>query len=716
MHALKTYLDIARRVSLPTLARLVASKLERDLKHGWGRWHARAFGIQLTDAQFKVTLTPDFADATAVADWMRAGRGPKFFVDSSQRAATVAALRKYSPDNENLTIAAANQVCAHVFDLLGSGPMHLGDSIDWHVDFKTGHHYDSTAYYADCHPAPYLGGHDIKVPWELSRCQHFVWLGEAYWYSSDEIYAREFVAQVEDWIERNPPELGVNWASSMEIAIRAVNWLWGLAFFRESAALTDEFLGRVAGSLLLHGRHIAHNLERQDTYTGNHYLADLVGMVMIGTYCPYLKEAEGWREFALAELWKELEKQVYPDGVNFEASIGYHRFVTEFFLSVVALCQLNDIAVPQGALARIEKMVEFVLYYTKPDGTAPLFGDFDNGRLHRLKVWGDEGREWLDHRYLLAVGAVLFGRDDYGMAAGDQWEEAIWGLGLRAVAGRESLSAASLSIESKAFTSGGIYTLRGRDMYMAVDAGRNGQNGNGGHAHNDTLSFELFAGGQTWITDAGTYIYTQDYEARQQFRSTAMHNVLMLDGQEISPINAREPFAMKGEATPKVLEWQAGEWGAGLVAGHNGYDRLGLGIEYRRSIYFDAERRGWLVRDQVKSSGAHQFTFNLHLTPCEFVLENNAAYLSLPSNSIGLAIYWIAGNTIISLQKVDSFISWRYGHKEAAPMVAITGRFEGELDLTGVYLSFDPKKPPSESEMLTLGKAWLEKIAVLQAS
>jgi len=121
------------------------------------------------------------------------------------------------------------------------------------------------------------------------------------------------------------------------------------------------------------------------------------------------------------------EIRVYPDGVDFEGSISYHRLVTELFLSATLLCLKNGIDFPRWYMNHIEKMIEFVMYYTKPDGTVPQIGDNDDGRLHILSNYGNWNR--LDHRYLLSVGAVLFKRQDFKDAASKFHEEAFWLLG-----------------------------------------------------------------------------------------------------------------------------------------------------------------------------------------------------------------------------------------------------------------------------------------------
>ena len=143
----------------------------------------------------------------------------------------------------------------------------------------------------------------------------------------------------------------------------------------------------------------------------NHYLSDIVGLVYLGLVFSEFKEAKKWREFGIKELVKEMKKQVYPDGVDYEGSVSYHRLVTELFLSATLLCLKNGITFPGWYMERLEKMIEFVMYYTKPNGSSPQIGDNDDGRLHILSNYGSWNS--LDHRYLLAIGAVLFDRSDF---------------------------------------------------------------------------------------------------------------------------------------------------------------------------------------------------------------------------------------------------------------------------------------------------------------
>ena len=87
------------------------------------------------------------------------------------------------------TRQSADAAVAHVVDLLGSGPVALGQQIDWHADFKVGLGWPRDVL-ADDQDYLRLGEPcDVKVPWELSRCHHWVALGRAYALTGDARYA-----------------------------------------------------------------------------------------------------------------------------------------------------------------------------------------------------------------------------------------------------------------------------------------------------------------------------------------------------------------------------------------------------------------------------------------------------------------------------------------------------------------------------------------------
>lgn len=565
------------------------------------------------------------------------------------------------------SIADADEVCAHNFDLLGSGKKNVDrqpGKIDWHRDFKSGEGWDSRVFYTDIIRVK-DNGSDIKVPWELSRFQHLPTLGKAYWLTGDEKYAKEFVSEVNDWIECNPPQYGANWACTMDVAIRAVNWLWGLYFFEDSPQVTDDFLVDFLESIVTHGRHIRENLEKGwRGINGNHYLSDIVGLVYLGVLFPEFKEAKKWREFGVGELVKEMGKQVYADGVDYEGSISYHRLVTELFLSSTLLCLKHGITFPEWYLRRLEMMMEFVGYYTKPDGTAPQIGDNDDGRLQILSQYGNWNR--LDHRYLLAIGANLFNRPDLKQAAGEFPEEAFWLLGTGGMRRFSTLPEQETALSSKAFADGGFYIMRKDNLYLMMDCVSTASKAPSGHKHNSRLSFELFAYDKSFIVDPGAYIYTADSEMRNLFRSTAYHNTVMVDGEEQNRFDDRELFRMGDDAAVKVNKWEITEEYDYLDAEHNGYGRLKSPVMHRRQVYFDKSEGYWIIKDILDGSGEHRFDLYFHLAPLDLVTEG----LVVRTKTKGANIAIIPLNKDgLSLEIQSGWVSLSYGRKREAPII-----------------------------------------------
>src|SRR5678815_1198476 len=133
----------------------------------------------------------------------------------------------------------------------------------------------------------------------------------------------------------------------MEVALRAINLLAAFEIFRHSSHLTRVDLTNILNLLQLHGRYIRRNLEYSYIATSNHYMSDVVGLVWLGLLLPELAEATRWREFGLREMLREMDKQILPDGADFEASTGYHRLILELLLYTFILCRENEVEIPE---------------------------------------------------------------------------------------------------------------------------------------------------------------------------------------------------------------------------------------------------------------------------------------------------------------------------------------------------------------------------------
>jgi hypothetical protein len=600
---------------------------------------------------------------------------PYFFWNDRELTEIIGLVRNVFPKSIEETIAAANKVCEHKFDLLGSGEKHLGDHINWHQDFKSGFVWNPK-FYMDIEKINFENSSDIKVPWELSRFQHVTVLGKAYIYTQDEKYAKEFASQVSSWIDENPPMIGVNWVNAMEVAIRAVNLITGFHFLRRSEHLTPEFCVKFMKSLLEHGRFIIRNLEvrqvvidgKVKALNGNHYMADIVGLVFLGLLFPEFKDSKDWVGLAVPELFHEILSQNNDDGVHYELSIGYHRLVTELCLSAIILCRKNGIEIPEDVLKRLEQMIEFTASYIKPDGLSPLLGDADDGRLLIL-----DKNDINDHRYLLVIGSILFKREDFKALSGGFHEEALWLLGLKGYWEFNSIPPVTYIPKSESFEVSGFYIMRKNDLYIIITCNDNGINGTGGgHAHNDCLSFELAAFNQTIITDSGTYAYTEDLEKRNRFRSTLAHNTIMVDGEEMNRIPDGEAFRLENDARPLVNKWISNSEFDFFEGVHFGYNRLKDPVTHRRRIFFDKVNEFWVIKDILEGTRKHKIESFYHLSPQTFVKELDRNRIIVERNGKKLLFYSMDSNGNTEIR--NDFVSHSYGKIREAKTILVSLR------------------------------------------
>jgi len=506
------------------------------------------------------------------------------------------------------------------------------EPIDWQLDFKSGYRWDNDTFYMDIRYGHKLGA-DVKVPWELSRFQHLSALAIAYKITGDEKYALEYVSQILDWIATNPPMFGVNWKCTMDVAIRVANWIFWFGCIKDwgdRQEWKEGFYRIFLNSLCDHLRFIPRNLEWSPTLTTNHYLSDIAGLLILASSTEGIfPESKRLRKFAIEELKKEMLKQVYPDGTDFEASTCYHRLVLEIFFypvwwEVVHHRRFNgenyrEVAeeiFDKAFVDRLYKMFDAVLYLLKPNGRMPQIGDNDNGQFVKLY-----SREVLDMRYLLALGAVFFREPKFKVKEFFQMEEDTAEVeilyGEKGLEIWDSLDWNELAnIKSRAFADSGWYVMRNDKDYVIVSCGPNGQNGNGGHAHNDKLSFELCVDGRDIIVDPGTYVYTSDPEWRNKFRSTAYHNTVMVDREEQNRFYSQKLFGLLGCLgcnKAKCLKWEEGHDEDVFVGEHHWRTGVKGPIIHRRQIRFKKKERQLEVNDRLKGKGKHYLEWNFQI-------------------------------------------------------------------------------------------------------
>jgi hypothetical protein len=528
---------------------------------------------------------------------------------------------------------AAGRAVSRKIDLLGTGDIHLGDPIDWLKDYKTGHRWPL----AFCRSIDYVNRgrpSDVKIPWEISRLQWLIPAGQAYHLTADEKYAIAARDIIEEWISSNPYAWTINWSCTMEPALRILTWTWLFHQFGRSSCWRDAgFRGRFLSALYLHGRFVERHIEKSHI-NGNHLTADAAGMVFAGHFFGDLGDAPRWAATGWEELRIEIEQQVHPDGVDFEASIPYHRLVTELFLLPARFRQVRGLPVDASYANRLKAMASFVAAYSRPDGTSPVWGDADDGRAIPLGT-----TELANHRYLIALIGLTFEDQTLTDMFSGPSDEIAWHFG----SGISDHFAKDVTpqVFSRAFPDGGFYILANADNHIFIDCGPVGLAGRGGHGHNDALSFEAWLGGASLIVDPGSYCYTASFDERNAFRATASHNTPQIDGEEINRLfSPNNLWNIHDDARCECLSFETSANVATFIGLHHGYERLLDPVTVVRTLQFDHASGSLTIYDEIQGRDNHEILLPLHLAANVTAGDLTTSSVVLTSDTRRFVVDW----------------------------------------------------------------------------
>ena len=536
--------------------------------------------------------------------------------------------------NGDLTAAAMS--ARGIFDLLGSGPVALGTPPRWRRDLYSGHEWSRDLR---AHNDIYRGdGSDVRTVWELSRCRHFLPLARAYARTGDTAYRDAFAAHVTSWIQDNPYGNGPHWLSPMDAGLRAANWIIAAEIFARDPSIGVDFWEALLTNLYGTGLFLERNLEWHPIFRGNHYVANGIGLLYLGAFFGGTPDGERWWRRGSRILHSEIGYQVGRDGVSFEASLAYHRLVTECFSYGLELERANGRTIADGYEERLARMYAFIDAYLPASGFAPMLGDADDGRLHAISAEA----ELEPRRHALGLPERHWPRE----------------------------APAPLACRE-----GGFFVLRDGDDHLVVRCGPVGLRGAGSHDHNDQLSFELCIGGTRIVVDSGTYAYTGDLDARFSFRSTAAHSVVQVGDEEQNPIRADRPWRVLADRTAaECARWEISATRQLFEGRHSGFAHRASGAGCSRCIDLDVERRIWTISDVVDGSGEDQVTWRLHLAAIELRVDerpNNEWEVRLGTEpAVTLRIQLPAG---LSLGVTRTFASDRYGARYERPCLVASG-------------------------------------------
>ncbi len=653
-----------------------------------------AGSVEMTDAALLREIRPESRNGTGEGSAMlileRVRLAPSL-PSLNRREEMAALIEQRFPDARLALLDRAERAILGRFDLLGLTNLSFGDPIEWRLDPTSGKRTPLVHWSKIDYLDPSVAG-DKKVTWELNRHAHFVTLGQAYWLTGDERFADAFTSHALSWMDENPWKLGINWASSLELSIRVIAWIWALHLFSESDRLTPNFVSRFVKYLVAQGCHIESYLSHYFS-PNTHLTGEALGLFYLGTALPELGRARRWREAGLRVLLEQLPRHIRRDGTYFEQSSYYHRYTVDFYTHLVALARAANVKLPREVEERLSPALDHLMFITRPDGATPIFGDDDGGRLLNLSA-----RRANDFRDTLAAGAALYGRGDWKFVAGEATVEMLWLLGSEWLGIYDRIEATEPDETSRAFPEGGYFVMRdgwsANASFVLADCGPHGSFGCG-HAHADALAFEYAGHGKSWVVDPGTFTYTGDASLRDDFRTTEAHNTVTVDGRPQSV--PAGPFAWNHIAQADTKEFIADEAFDYFKGSHDGYERLDDPLTHSRSLLFlkrddQSELPAFVVvRDQFVASEQHEYAVRYHFAPgCAVNVHDNAVKATASDDELSISAF---AENELKVRTVDGRVSSCYGQCEVAPVALFETRGEGPQQIVSFLV---PPKPGTD--------------------
>jgi glycosyltransferase involved in cell wall biosynthesis len=579
----------------------------------------------------------------------RASRWP---LKSAHRSALSAGITRACSGAVSRARQAADRILDGHLDLLGYRDVVAGNPPAWHRDPV---HARSArrVYWADVpYLDPAIGDH--KVVWEINRHQHFLTLGTAYWLTHDARYRDVFVTHLEDWLRENPPLTGINWASMLELAFRALSWTWAVEFFAAGAAGdTSPWLVDLLVALDVQLSHIANNLS---TYfsPNTHLSGEALALYAVSTAFPELRRSSARAATGRAVLLRESERQVLGDGGHAELSAHYHRYSTDFYLLACLIAR----AAGDDAAAAFERtahrQASFLRTIADDEGRLPLIGDDDGGRLFRFS-----DRPAWDASTTLSVSASVL--SDVSLAVRPADTEVFWILGERPEGADPGTR--RITWRSRLLAESGYFVSRSSGgNHLVFDAGPHGFL-NGGHAHSDALSVDLTVRGRPLLIDPGTATYTIDRSARDRYRSARMHNTVVIDGCD--PSIPAGPFRWRSRADARVLVARTSrelDFAAGAICGRGG-------VHVRAIVTLHGT--GWLIVDRIVTTAPVTAEAWWHLHPMWHAHGWPGGVMVQSDDRVRLGLAFNQADVCVTRDPEIADVSLEYGRRELGTAIRV---------------------------------------------
>lgn len=524
-----------------------------------------------------------------------------------------------------------------------------------------------------------IDGVDIKKVWEPSRFNWSLVLARSYSATRDNDYAALFWLRVEEFIRHNPVNLGPNWTSAQEVALRMIFWLITSSSMLDAPATTSQRIRMLSEAVFQHAMRILPTLSYARSQNNNHILSEALGLVFAGdSLASNIKIADRWRKIGETEFERSLLKQIATDGTYSQQSTNYHRMMLQLALLYSAYQKKHGRSLSGQLQERLAQATRWLISQVDPvSGQAPNLGHNDGSLILPLGC-----TEFRDYRPTAQAASLAF-LGSPCLPPG-QWDELSDWLELPHPQGLTTIPA---------FTSPAVHKVEDSTMWGTL----RGVKFHSRPAHADQLHVDLWWKGINIARDAGSYSYNDPPPWQNTLDSTKVHNTITID--DLDQMERISRFLWLNRANAK---WIPTSDSTQISASHDGYRKLGY--RHERSISL-VKGVGFTVIDHLvqfrPDQKEHLFTIHWLLPDWSWIQKNDC--LRLVKNQKSIVIEITAGHhqngSVVTLQdrslirggktlfgsRIDPILGWEsntYSEKHAVLSYSCTFQASGSITIT----------------------------------
>ena len=482
-------------------------------------------------------------------------------------------------------------------------------------------------------------GQDIKLTWEPARLGWGFLLARAYTLNGDQRFSACFWRLLEEFLNANPPYLGMNWISAQEAALRLVGMVFCGRVFDDSPHSTPERKQRLAEAVVDHARRITATLAYARAQNNNHLLSEAAGLYTAGVALAGHPSAARWRRTGWKLFHQGIRTQIDEDGVYMQHSANYQRLVLQLALWVHLLASLAGDPFPEASRLRLASASRWLLkLLDRPSGRLPNLGPNDGANILPLSQLPIQ-----DFRPVLQAALLAF-MGERPFEAGPWDEMGLW-LGVQTPRPGEQVTGLQMPVSQASSAAGSTpLVLRSTDdgSWAYLRAAR--FSGRPGHA--DQLHLDLWWRGLNVALDPGTYLYNAAPPWENALSGSDVHNTLTVDG--IDQMQRVGKFLYLNWAQARLIQEERAAQG-GLqqaAAEHNGY--RGAGVTHRRIVTVQAHGI-WQVEDQLLALRTTGSAAVAHLACLHWLLPDWPWEIDTTGTPLSLRLASPQGSIVLNL-------------------------------------------------------------------